>query len=55
MNKYEAERARPMLWAMFAAARMSSGARTKGAADDADTMLAEFEKRFPVEEEPEER
>lgn len=55
MGKYEWERAKPMIWAMFAAASVSAGARTKGASETADTMLAEFSKRFPVEEEPEER
>lgn len=47
VDKREYERAKPMIWAMFAAAlaqRNSAGL----AASKADELVAEFEERFPV-------
>jgi hypothetical protein len=52
MNKYEYERAKPMIWGMFAAASLACGNKVEGAAKHADEMAAQFEKRFPVEAEP---
>ena len=48
MRQYEWERAKPMLWAMFAAAA-SVDPRTNNPAEKADSLLGEFERRFPVE------
>lgn len=49
MDKDEYERrAKPMLWAMFANGALSRGNDAKAAASLADSTLAEYEKRFPL-------
>ena len=49
MDEYEYKRAKPMLWAMFAAAAKAANQSPSKSAQHADDLLEEFEKRFPVE------